>query len=93
MVKDVMLNSASELELVDGDFQIAGSEEQETALILALNQGGLKSDPILGPNLVSLMRGAGGTGPAVSAVRLHLARDGKDYSAIKEQLQLRGDEG
>lgn len=88
MAKDILLDNNGELLIRNGDFVIGESEMQEVGLLLELNQGGLKEDPILGPNLVTVIRGSQKEERVKRSVKTHLARDNKDYESIKNKIKL-----
>jgi hypothetical protein len=85
---DFVIDSENDLIIQNGDFAVRDSLTQDVAIILELAQGGLKSDPILGPNLVQMMRGIGNQERIARSVKLHLARDNKDYNNIKEMIRI-----
>jgi hypothetical protein len=87
-MKDIILNN-DELAIVNGDFMVGESFTQEVACILKLNQGELKSDPLLGPNLVRLVNSNIGQDELQTVIKFNLARDGKDYSEVKDLMELK----
>jgi hypothetical protein len=87
-MKDIQLTEDNDLKIVDGDFSIGESEMQEVALILAANQGEWKEDPILGPNLIQLLKINESKADITHRVRIHLERDGKDYNEIENKIKL-----
>lgn len=88
MATDIMLDENNDLKIMNGDFVVGESTMQEVKLILQLNQGELKSDPILGPNLFTLLKTNGNNKIVSSIVRRHLARDNKNYDDIKNAIQI-----
>lgn len=89
---DILLDANDDLAIENGDFVLGNSLLQETGIILRLNQGELKSDPLLGPSLIRLMRGVGGFAKAVVKAKLHLKRDNKDYNQLKNYINIGGKE-
>ena len=87
-MQDFKLDDDNDLLIKDGEIVIADSEIQEVALLVGLTQGELKSDPVLGPNLFYLMKSRGNAGKITTTVKLHLARDNKDYDQIKNVIQI-----
>lgn len=87
-MKDALLDANDDLLIENGDFVIGESLTQEVGIILRLNQGQLKSDPLLGPNLVRLINSKASTQDIQTMVKTHLARDGKDYEQVKQLMQL-----
>lgn len=86
---DILLDNHDELSFYNGDFDTGESEMQDVGLILRLRQGELKSDPILGANLQHFMHGIYDRIAVEKRVKIHLARDGKDYDEIKKKLYLK----
>lgn len=87
---DILLDANDDLDIVNGDFAIGESVLQEVGIILRLNSGDLKSDPVLAPNLIQLINSSKDTNEFEERVRLHLRRDGKNYDEIKDLITLKG---
>ena len=87
--RDIMLDADDDLKIIDGDFLVDESYLQEVGIIIRLNSGELKSDPVLGPNLVQLMRGKYDKAEFDGRVRLHLSRDKKRYEDVKSLVHLK----
>ena len=86
--KDFLLNRDNDMIIKDGDFLTGESYFQEVAMILSLNQGDLKSQPMLGPNLVQLKKMNASKLDIQKRVRIHLAQDSKDYEDVKNNIKL-----
>lgn len=86
---DILLDENDELNIIDGDFVIGESVLQEVGIILRLNTGELKSDPVLAPNLVQLVNSAENRQEFEERVRIHLKRDNKNYDEIKELITIK----
>lgn len=84
--KDIMLDDNNDLLISNGDFVISDSMMQDVALILLMNQGELKSDPILGCNLTKYLNASGKMEEVKRAIRMNLDRAGIDYEDVKEQM-------
>ncbi len=81
--KDIMLDDDNDLLILDGDFVIDESFEQDIRLILGLvSKGDLKSDPILSPELIRLINSKEGDSTIIQKVRLNLERDNKQVGNI-----------
>jgi hypothetical protein len=87
-MKGILLNNDFDLLIRDGSFVIGEAEISEAGVILGLNQGNLKNDPLLGPDLVKYMRSIDGASKAVAAAKKHLARDGKSYQDMKDRIRF-----
>ena len=79
---DIILEN-DDLKIVGGDLCIGHSLTQEVKIILSLNQGELKNDPLLGPNLLQLVKSKPQEQEFRERVKIHLKRDGKDYNSIR----------
>ena len=88
--KDILLNSENDIDIVNGDLVIGESLLQEVAIITQLNSGELKSDPVLGPNLIQFNKSNAKRTEIDQRLRVHLARDGKDFNEIKKYIEVNG---
>ncbi len=80
--KDILLDdNTGDLAIKGGDLFVGDSLDQEVGLILRLNQGELKSDPLLGPNLTSLLKGSDNE-RIKRKIKLNLELDGKQVGKI-----------
>lgn len=86
---DIVLDTAYDIgvETQTGDFSAGDTMLQEVDLVVGLNQGELKSDPLLGPSLIRLVNSAVSQNEVQQLLRLHLARDRKDYDKVKQYLK------
>lgn len=87
--EDLLLDDTDELLIRDGDLVIGESATQEVGIILRLNQGELKSDPLIGANLIRLINSNVAEAELRRQVKLHLERDGKNYNEIKDLINLK----
>lgn len=85
--KGILLDDDFDLLVQGGSLVIGDTEMQETALILGMNEGELKTLPELGPNLIQLMKANASRVDIEQRARIHLGRDGKDYAALKTKIQ------
>jgi hypothetical protein len=88
MGKDILLDAAGDLLIVNGDFVIGDSELQEVETILTMIQGELKEDPIMGANLIHYEKGVLTPDEIKAKASIALQRDGKDFNEIKQGLTL-----
>lgn len=86
---DILLDDNDDLDIVNGDFVIGESTLQEVGIILRLNSGELKSDPVLAPNLIQLVNSASNNQEFEERVRLFLKRDNKNYEDIKKLINIK----
>jgi len=85
---DIVLDDNNDITFVNGDFAIGESLTQEVSLILRASQGEFKNDPLIGANLIQLVNSSVSETKLKTRVKLHLQRDGKDYNAIKDFINL-----
>ena len=86
---DFLLDDNDDMIIVNGDFQTGDSFDQEVGIIVRLNQGEMKSDPVLGPNLVRMINASMNAERIKSTMKLNLARDAKDYDKVKDYLTIK----
>lgn len=86
-MKDILLNSDNDLAFANGDLVVGDATLQDVGIILQMNQGELKSFPVLGASLVQLLKSKEKHSFIEERVRVHLALDGKDYHKMKEYLK------
>lgn len=61
---------------------------QDSAIVLEMNQGEWKEDPVLGPNLLRYLRSHADRPRIQKQMQVHLSRAGIDYNQVMEQLKL-----
>lgn len=61
---------------------------QDPAIVLEMNQGEWKEDPVLGPNLLRYLRSHADRPRIQKQMQVHLSRAGIDYNQVTEQLKL-----
>lgn len=83
---DFLLDDNDDMIIANGDFQTGDSFDQEVGIIIRLNQGEMKSDPVLGPNLVRMINAKANHERIKSVMKLNLARDAKDYDKVKDYI-------
>ena len=87
MGKGILLDDDNDLMVLNGSLVIGETLMQETAIIIQMSQGECKHDPVLGPDLIQLQKTNASKFEIEKRLRIHLARDGKDYGTIKESLK------
>ncbi|MBV7268366.1 hypothetical protein [Winogradskyella luteola] len=86
---DFLLDENDDIIIANGDLLIGESLTQEVSLILRVNQGEFKNDPLIGANLIQLVKTNVSNSELKKRVKLHLQRDGKDYNQIKDFINLK----
>ncbi|WP_396177430.1 hypothetical protein [Flavobacterium sp.] len=89
LAKDILLDDTDDIAIINGDFFIDESTLQEVGIILRLNSGELKSDPVLAPNLIQLVKAEANDQEFEERVRLFLKRDNKNYDDIKKLINIK----
>lgn len=93
MVTDLLLDENDDL-LFDsnGELVIGESDLQEVGIIARINKGEVKSDPLLGPNLIELIHANANQNEFKQRMKIALARDGKDFDEYRDLINLQGNE-
>jgi hypothetical protein len=86
MAKGILLDENNDLKIVNGKLQLGNTLMQEVAIILQMNQGELKIDPLIGANLIVKMRGIENKHKIESLIDSQLELDGKNYDEIKDLI-------
>jgi hypothetical protein len=89
LAKDILLDDTDDIAIINGDFFVDESTLQEVGIILRLNSGELKSDPVLAPNLIQLVKADANDQEFEERVRLFLKRDNKNYDDIKKLINIK----
>lgn len=82
---DILLDN--DLQVVAGDFVTGESLLQEIGIILQMSQGELKSDPLIGANLTTMIRGVQNSEKMKRHVETQMELDDKSYDEIKDFLK------
>lgn len=90
MAVDILLNENDDLLFdANGELVLGESDLQEVGIIARINKGEVKSDPLLGPNLIELINANGGAAEVKQRMKIALARDGKNYEEFREMINLK----
>ncbi|KAB8153428.1 hypothetical protein EZY14_009350 [Kordia sp. TARA_039_SRF] len=87
-MNDFLFDNTGDVKIQNGDFVIGQSLDQEVEMILRMNPGELKEDPIMGAGLIKLINSKGNEKDLRRAAKLHLARDGKSYQKLEKRIKL-----
>jgi len=85
---DVIHTTEDDLMIQNGDFVIGESIQQEVGIILRLNAGELKEDPVLGPGLIRMIKGKKDNELIRQMAKLHLERDNKNFDKLKQYIKI-----
>lgn len=85
--KGILLTAENNLLIISRRLIVGDSKMQEVALILQMNQGEQKFEPVLGANLIQYSKTKVKNFDIESRVKIHLALDDKQYDQIKQQIK------
>ena len=85
--KGILLTAENNLLIISRRLIVGDSRMQEVALILQMNQGEQKFEPVLGANLIQYSKTKVKNFDIESRVKIHLALDDKQYDQIKQQIK------
>ena len=80
---DILTDSDGDDIYKGGDFAVGDGRADDVSAILKLNTGQLKSDVILGPNLIMVVNKPLAPNELRRLIDLHLTRDNKDVKSVK----------
>ena len=86
MAKGILLDETNDLKMVNKKLVVGDSLMQEVGIILQMNQGELKFNPMLGANLIVNMRGVENKYKIEKQISIQLELDGKNYDEIKNLI-------
>lgn len=94
-MKGILVNTDFELQvnpqssdgLITGGLIIGDNTDQCAALVLSMQQGELKEDPLLGAGLTRFVRGKLSQSQIDQRIRQHLTRAGINYQEYKQRIQ------
>lgn len=69
-------------------FVVGDTLIQNAAIVLELNQGELKEDPVLGANLIRYMRSKADKTAIEKQMKIHLKRAGIDYAELVDKINI-----
>jgi hypothetical protein len=85
--KGILLDDNNDLLIVGKQLKVGDSVMQEVAIILEMSQGELKSKPVLGADIIQLLKANASKTDFERRARIHLEKDGKNYSEIKNKIK------
>jgi len=81
-MNDILLDNDNDLKIINCDFSVGNSFEQEVKIILSIVKGELKSDPVLGVDLIKNINSFISEIGLKQKIRLNLQRDNKKTGKI-----------
>lgn len=76
MVKDIILDDSADLEIKNGDFYLADSDQQHVVLIINTFVGDWKQYPTLGVGIINYLASSGKSSELKRSISLQLTADG-----------------
>jgi len=73
--------------MIISGIQVGSSIDQDAVIVLSLQQGDLKEDPLLGPGLTKFIRGKYDKSQIDNTIKQHFTRAGIDYDDYKNRIQ------
>lgn len=75
---------------ITSGLQMGNTHLQNAYMVLSLNQGELKEDPIVGVNLTAMIRGNKSSDQIKTTIKIGLRRCGIDFEEVKDLLRVNG---
>ena len=85
---DLKMVSVLENGKIQSGLTIGDSMVQDAYIVLGLNQGEVKANPLLGPNLIRYIRAKASKVAITKQVKIHLERAGIDYDELKDKISI-----
>lgn len=86
---DLLLDETDDIQFdVNGELIYGDTTLQEVGLIARINKGELRNDPLLGPNLIELIKANGSKAEIKQRLKLHLERDEKNYTDFENLIEI-----
>lgn len=82
------LTTDGDLNVINHKIVLSDTLLQDAGVVLQLKQGEWKEDPLLGPNLIRLLRGKQSRNEIERLVKIHLSRAGIGYENVKDKLNM-----
>lgn len=87
-MKGLILTTDGDLNVISKHLIVGDTLLQDASIVVQLKQGELKEDPLLGPNLLRLLRGKANKNETERLVKIHLSRAGISYEEVKSKLEI-----
>lgn len=87
MRKGILLDDDNDLKIEGGTMKIGERKMQDAFMVLSMNQGDLKEDPLAGVNLVRMIRGRENKEKIRKTIEIGLERVGIKFDEIKSEFE------
>lgn len=88
-MKGLVLTTDGDLNVIGKHLVVGDTLLQDASIVLQLKQGELKEDPLLGPNLLRMLRGKADKTEIERLVKIHLSRGRISYEEVKSKLEIK----
>lgn len=88
MVKSMLIDSQDDLKVENGSIKLGNTTMQNVYILFNMNQGELKEDPIVGLNLLKMIRGGENKEKIRKTIEVGLARIGINIDDVKNEIDL-----
>jgi hypothetical protein len=85
-MKGILLNDNDDLMIANGSLAVGDITIQSACLVLRMNQGELKEDPVIGVNLSRFIRGKENRAGIKRAIEIGLRRAGIEIEDVKNEI-------
>jgi hypothetical protein len=87
MRRGILLDDDNDLKIEGGTMKIGERKMQDAFMVLSMNQGDLKEDPLAGVNLVRMIRGRENKEKIRKTIEIGLERVGIKFDEIKSEFE------
>lgn len=87
MSKGILLDADNDLKIEGGTLKIGERKMQDAFMVLSMNQGDLKEDPLAGINLTKMIRSRENKEKMRKTVEIGLSRVGIRFDEIKSEFE------
>lgn len=84
----IQLDTTGDIKVAGGQLSVGDTLLQDASLVLGLNQGEIKGDPLLGPSLNRYIRSKSSADAIVRQMKIHIERAGIRYDDVKDAITI-----
>ena len=88
MIQGIQLDADDDLKIENGTMKVGNRKMQDAYIVLSINQGEIKTDPIVGTNLNKMIRGKENREKIRKTIEISLESVGVRFEDIKSQFDL-----
>jgi predicted Ser/Thr protein kinase len=87
-MKGILLDKDDDLKVENGTLKVGERKMQDAYIVLSINQGEIKTDPVVGSNLAKMIRGGEKREKIRKVIEVSLERIGIKFDEIRHQFDL-----